>query len=44
MLLFDLIAEHRVVDMYENLERCCSVMVVCEYCGSVVNVYGVLKN
>ena len=28
------------MDVYETLESCGSVMVVCEYNGSEVNVYG----
>jgi hypothetical protein len=32
------------VDVYEILESCCSVMVVCECCGSVISMYEVLKS
>jgi hypothetical protein len=28
----------------ETFESCGSVIVVCEYCGSVIYMYGVLKN
>ena len=30
--------------MYKILESCGSVIVVCEYCGGVMNMYRVLKN
>jgi hypothetical protein len=33
-----------VVDVFAILESCGSIIVVCECCGSVINMYGVLKN
>ena len=34
----------KYLDVYEILKSCCSVIVICECCGSNINKFGALKN